>query len=123
MEERVIPTVQLGGRIWQVRIGHKVLQKFSALTRVGLDKVGALLNRYDMMMLLLWCIISEQDDTVKREELDDWMDALPIREWQGLIQQIGDGIAANFPDEETDGEETEADGAGSGEPDPTGADT
>lgn len=123
MEDRITPTVQLGGRLWQMRIGHKVLQKFSALTRVGMDQMGSLLGRYDMMILLLWCIISEQDAGVKREKLDDWLDGLSIREWQKLMGQIGESIAASFPEEEEDGEETEtAESAGS-EPDPTGAAT
>ena len=128
MEERVIPTVQLGGRMWQMRIGHKVLQKFSALTRVGMDSMGALLNRYDMTVLLLWCIISEQDPGVRRETLDDWLDELSIREWQKLMSQVGESIAASFPDDEETEEETgekvvTADGQvmTGGAPDPTGA--
>jgi len=120
MDEHVIPTIQLGGRIWQMRVGHKVLQKFSALTRVGMDGMGALLNRYDMMVLLLWCILSEQDPKLKRETLDGWLDELSVREWQATLRQIGDAIAASFPDEEAD--EAEA-GAAEGEPDPTGAAT
>lgn len=123
MEELIIPSVQLGGRMWQMRIGHKVMQKFSALTRVSMENWEQLFRRYDMSILLLWCIISTQDPTVKREQLDDWIDELSPKEWQRMMTQIIEGIKANFPDEETDGEETEADGAGSGEPDPTGADT
>ena len=123
MEERVTPTVQLGGRMWPMRIGHKVLQKFSAITRVGIDQMGTVLGRYDIMMLLLWCIISEQDRSVKREQMDDWIDALPIKEWQELMQQVGEGIAQSFPDEEDEeAEEDDAPAPGSG-PDPTGADT
>ena len=123
MEERVTPTVQLGGRMWPMRIGHKVLQKFSAITRVGIDQMGTVLGRYDIMMLLLWCIISEQDRSVKREQMDDWIDALPIKEWQKLMQQVGEGIAQSFPDEEDEeAEEDDAPAPGSG-PDPTGADT
>ncbi|MCR5136100.1 MAG: hypothetical protein K6C12_03245 [Oscillospiraceae bacterium] len=123
MEERVIPMVQLGGRMWPMRIGHKVLQKFSAITRVGVDQMGTILGRYDIMMLLLWCIISEQDRSVKREQMDDWIDALPIKEWQKLMQQVGEGIAQSFPDEEDEeAEEDDAPAPGSG-PDPTGADT
>ena len=77
MDEKILPTVQLGGRLWQVRIGHKVLQKFSALTRVGMEQMGAVINRYDMMILLLWCILSEQDPTLKRvRQLDKLVDEL-----------------------------------------------
>lgn len=123
MDEKILPTVQLGGRLWQVRIGHKVLQKFSALTRVGMEQMGAVINRYDMMILLLWCILSEQDPTLKRETLDNWLDELPIREWQKLLRQIGESIAASFPDEEDEEAGTEAGTAGAGEENPTGAAT
>lgn len=123
MDNRITPTVQLGGRLWQVRIGHKVLQKFSALTRVGMEQMGAVINRYDMMILLLWCILSEQDPTLKRETLDNWLDELPIREWQKLLRQIGESIAASFPDEEDEEDGTEAGTAGAGEENPTGAAT
>ena len=109
MDEKILPTVQLGGRLWQVRIGHKVLQKFSALTRVGMEQMGAVINRYDMMILLLWCI--------------HWLDELPIREWQKLLRQIGESIAASFPDEEDEEDGTEAGTAGAGEENPTGAAT
>ena len=119
MDKRIVPTVQLGGRMWQMRIGHKVLQKFSALTRVGMDQMGSLLGRYDMMMLLLWCIISEQDPGVKREKLDDWLDELSIREWQKLMNQIGESIAASFPDEEETEEDADGETAAGDEPDPT----
>lgn len=123
MDEKILPTVQLGGRLWQVRIGHKVLQKFSALTRVGMEQMGAVINRYDMMILLLWCILSEQDPTLKRETLDNWLDELPIREWQKLLRQIGESIAASFPDEEDEEDGTAAGTAGAGEENPTGAAT
>ena len=123
MNDNVIPAVQLGGRMWQLRIGHKVLQKFSALTRVGMDQMGALLGRYDMTALLLWCIMSEQDKTVTREQLDDWIDALTIREWQKLLRQVGDGIAESFPDEEEEEDAEPAGMAGEAEPGPTGAAT
>ena len=119
MDEKILPTVQLGGRLWQVRIGHKVLQKFSALTRVGMEQMGAVINRYDMMILLLWCIITVQDSSVTHETLDDWLDALPVLEWRDLLGRISEGIAASFPDED---EEAAAQG-GDGAPDPTGAAT
>ena len=120
MDNRITPTVQLGGRLWQVRIGHKVLQKFSALTRVGMEQMGAVINRYDMMILLLWCILSEQDPTLKRETLDNWLDELPIREWQKLLRQIGESIAASFPEAEELEEAADGQPAAGDEPDPTG---
>lgn len=120
MNEKTIPTVQLGGRLWQIRIGHKVLQKYSSLTRVGMEQMGALINRYDMMILLLWCILSEQDPALKRETLDKWLDELPIREWQRLLRQIGESIAASFPEEEEIEEDADGQPAAGDEPDPTG---
>ncbi len=121
MDEKIIPTVQLGGRLWQMRIGHKVLQKFSALTRVDMSRMGEILARYDMTTLLLWCIITDQDPTVKRETVDDWLNALPLNKLQKLMGQVSEGIAANFADEEDEEEEEENTPEGSGEPDPTGA--
>lgn len=119
MKEHVTPTIQLGGRMWELRIGHKALQKFSALTRVDIDHLGAIIGRYDMMILLLWCILTVQDPSVTHETLDDWLDTLPVLEWRDLLGRISEGIAASFPDED---EEAAAQG-GDSAPDPTGAAT
>lgn len=93
-QERQIPTVELGGRLWELRFGHKAMRLFCRTTKCNLSTFDQALDSYDNQTLLLWCIIQVQDPTVKRDELEDWLDALLLED---VFQLIQDAIAAAMP--------------------------
>ena len=93
-QEKQIPTVELGGRLWELRFGHKAMRLFCRTTKCNLSTFDQALDSYDNQTLLLWCIIQVQDPTVKRDELEDWLDALLLED---VFQLIQDAIAAAMP--------------------------
>lgn len=93
-QERQIPTVELGGRLWELRFGHKAMRLFCRTTKCNLSTFDQALDSYDNQTLLLWCIIQVQDPAVKRDALEDWLDELLLED---VFQLIQDAIAAAMP--------------------------
>ncbi len=92
--EKQIPTVELGGRLWELRFGHKAMRLFCGAVECSLSSFDLALDSYDNQTLLLWCILQVQDSSVTKEVLDDWLDALLLEDIFDLIQ---DAIAAAMP--------------------------
>ena len=92
--EHEIPTVELGGRLWELRFGHKAMRMFCRLAKCTLSGFDAALDSYDNQFVLLWCILQTQDPNLKREVLEDWLDALVLEDVFIIIQ---DAIAAAMP--------------------------
>ena len=107
--EPPVPTIELGGRVWFLKITHRVLERFSAITRCSLQDLATLVQRYDMMVLLLWLMMAETRPSLTREGLNGWLNDLPLQE---CVKTVGDAVTAalqySFPqaeeaaDEETD---------------------
>lgn len=93
-QEKQTPTVELGGRLWELRFGHKAMRMFCRAAKCSLSNFDAALDSYDNQILLLWCVVQAQDSTVKREDLDDWLDQLLLED---VFEMIQDAIAAAMP--------------------------
>lgn len=115
--EAITPTVQLGGRMWPLRMTHKVLMLFSSATRLSMDQLQYQVGRYDYMVLLLWLMCHAQDPQLKKEKFEGWLDDLGIKGVIPLLSQVGEAMQAAFPSEEeaeaedADSEDTEDDAA------------
>ena len=109
MGENLTPTVQLGGRMWPLRMTHRVLMLFSSATRLSMDQLQYQIGRYDYMVLLLWLMCQAQDPQLKKEKFEGWLDELGVKGVIPLLNQVGEAMQAAFPSEE----ETEAEEAGS----------
>ncbi len=88
------PTVELGGRLWELRFGHKAMRMFCRAAKCTLSDLEKALDTYDNEIALLWCIVSTQDPAVKREELEDWLDDMLLEDLFSLVQ---DCFAAALP--------------------------
>ena len=84
-DERIIPTVQLGGRVWFLKITHQVLERFSSIARCSLRDFDVTIERYDMMVLLLWLMMAEQQADLRRDTLEGWLQKMPIFESIDLV--------------------------------------
>lgn len=93
-QEKQIPTAELGGRLWALRFGHKAMRLFCRAAKCSLSSFDQALDTYDNQILLLWCILQVQDGSVKRDELDEWLDDLLLED---VFQLIQDAIAAAMP--------------------------
>ena len=108
-QEVITPTVQLGGRMWPLRMTHRVLMLFSSATRLSMDQLQYQIGRYDYMVLLLWLMCQAQDPQLKKEKFEGWLDELGVKGVIPLLSQVGEAMQAAFPSEE----ETEAEDADS----------
>ena len=118
MEERketLTPAIELGGRVWPLRLTHNVMMLFSSATRVPLDQLENQLVRYDFLVLLLWLMLHESDGQLKREKFNAWLEEIGVL---GVIKQVvaavTEAVKAAVPQDE--GTEQEAD-----DQDPTAA--
>lgn len=119
--EKTIPTIELGGRVWVLKVTHRVLERFSAITKAPLQQFDVMVQRYDMMVLLLWLMMCENRLDLTREGLNGWLNSLPVFDAMNLVSDaVARAVEYSFPRPETEDAE-DADGA---EPEnPTGADS
>ena len=118
--EKPVPTVELGGRFWFLKVTHRVLERFSAISRCPLQDFDTMLLRYDMMVLLLWLMMCESRPNLTREGLTGWLNAMPPFDAMQLVSNsVAQAVEYSFP-KPAEAPEGEADEAESG--DPTGAD-
>lgn len=93
-EEKQIPTVELGGRLWELRFGHKAMKLFCQKARVTLATFDRAMEYYDNQILMIWCAMWTQDKAVTQEQLDDWLDELTLED---VFRLGGDMVAAAMP--------------------------
>ena len=98
--EAITPTVQLGGRMWPLRMTHRVLMLFSSATKLSMDQLQYQVGRYDYMVLLLWLMCHAEDPQLKKEKFEGWLDDLGIKGVIPLLSSVGEAMQAAFPSEE-----------------------
>lgn len=113
--EMITPTVQLGGRMWPLKLTHRILMLFSSATKLSMDQMQYQIGRYDYMVLLLWLMCQAQDPQLKREKFEGWLDDLGVAGVVDLLPAVADAFQSAFPSE--DEAEDEAD-AGEDDEDP-----
>lgn len=119
--EKTVPTIELGGRTWFLKVNHRVLERFSAITKSPLQSFDVMVQRYDMMVLLLWLMMCETRADLTREGLTGWLNAMPVFDAMNLVSDaVAKAVEYSFPTpteqppEDADEEEPE---------NPTGADS
>lgn len=119
--EKPIPTIELGGRFWFLKVTHRVMERFSAISRCPLRDFDVMLERYDMMVLLLWLMMCETRPDLTREGLTGWLNVMAPRDAMNLVSDaVSDAVAYSFP---TKADESPDEGTDEVEPvDPTDAD-
>ena len=85
----------------ELRLGHKALKRYSALTQCTMADMEQDIQRYDRMSCLLWVMITEDqiahgEEMMTPEQLDDLLDAVPIAK---LTMACANAVAAAFADE------------------------
>ena len=82
-----------------LRLGHKALKRFSALTESALSDLQEVLDRYDNLTALIYVMLSEEDPELTPEKLDELLDQVPIKE---ISEKCAAAIQVAFPDEEAE---------------------
>lgn len=119
--EMPVPTIELGGRIWFLKITHRVMERFSAISRCPLRDFDVMLERYDMMVLLLWLMMCETRPDLTREGLTGWLNVMAPRDAMNLVSDaVSEAVEYSFPSK---ADESPNEGTDEVEPvDPTDAD-
>lgn len=95
-----------------LRLGHKALKRFSSMTGTSLSELESTVQRYDKLSTLVYVALSAEDPSLTPEQVDDLLDAIPIRE---VIAAASEAIEAAFADdapEEESGDPPQAAGIG-----------
>jgi len=79
-----------------LRLGHKALKRFSATTGTPLSELEATVQRYDKLSTLVYIALSEEDPSLTPDQVDDMLDAIPIRE---VIAAASKAVEAAFADD------------------------
>lgn len=96
--EKPIPTIELGGRVWFLKINHRVLERFSAISKCSMEAFLNVIERYDMMVLLLWLMMCETRQDLTRGGLTDWLNDMPVFEAMNLVTDaVSKAIECSFP--------------------------
>lgn len=90
----------------ELRLGHKALKRFSALTNCSMADMEQEIQHYDKMSCLIWVMVTEDqtahgEEMMTPEKLDDLLDAVPIPKLTNLCSKA---IQAAFVDEDAESE-------------------
>lgn len=87
-----------------LRLGHKALKRFSALTECSMTDMEAAVQRYDKVAVLAYVMLSEEDPELTPAKVDDLLDMVSIKT---ICEKCSEAIRAAFEDEDA---ETPGDG-------------
>ena len=103
----------------ELKLGHKALKRFSALTGCGLNDMEKEIQHYDKLSCLLYVMLAveaeEHGEELTPAQVDDLLEPVPI---QQLMELAGAAISVAFPADEEQEEQKESDppeAAGTGE--------
>lgn len=94
----------------ELRLGHKALKRFSALTGCSMQQMQDEIQCYDKMALMIYVMLSEDQPDLTPEAVDDLIDRAerrkinPLR-LKDLVVAVSSAIQAAFVDEDAKGPE------------------
>ena len=77
----------------ELRLGHKALKRFSALTGCAMTEMEQAMQSYDKMTALLYVMLSQEDPSLTPEAADDLLDAVPVCR---LLEAAARAVQASF---------------------------
>lgn len=90
----------------ELRLGHKALKRFSAITNCSMADMENEIQHYDKLSCLLWVMVTEDqanhgEEMMTPEQIDDLLDAVSITK---LSRLCFEAIQAAFKDEDAESE-------------------
>lgn len=82
-----------------LRLGHKALKRFSALTKCSMADMEQVMLQYDKVTCLVYVMLSEEDPELTPEQVDDLLDMVPIKT---IFEKCSEAIHAALGDEDTE---------------------
>lgn len=81
----------------ELRLGHKALKRFSAMTGCTMEGMEDALKDYGKMTTLAYVMLSQEDSSITPEQADDLLDRVPLHV---IVKKCSQAIAAAFTDPE-----------------------
>ena len=87
-------------RVYELRLTHKALRRFSARTKLGVSELEDAVERYDILSVLLWAMLADEIPGLTDERLDELIDAaidagrLDIVSLMATVAAVADGFGA-----------------------------
>lgn len=90
----------------ELRLGHKALKRFSALTECSMTDLEYEIQYYEKMTLLIWVMVTEEqiamgEEMMSQEQLDALLDKLPLYK---VTAAAANAIKAAFEDPDAESE-------------------
>ena len=79
-----------------LRLGHKALKRFSAMTECSMVEMEKAVQRYDKLATLIYIMLSEEDPSLTPEMVDDLLEQKSYKE---ITDACNAAIEAAFVDE------------------------
>ena len=95
----------------ELRLGHKALKRFSALTGCSMADMEQEIQHYDKLTCLLYVMLSQDDPSLTPEQVDDLCDHVRI---STLAKACSKAIEAAFADEDEEESKDPPQAAGTG---------
>lgn len=83
----------------ELRLGHKALKRFSALTGCAMTELDKVTAHYDKLSALIYVMLSEDDPDVTPETADELLDAAKL---SYIVNKASEAIEAAFGDEDAE---------------------
>lgn len=93
----------------ELRLGHKALKRFSALTGCSLKDMEDQIQNYDKMSAMLWIMVTEDqkeqgEEIMTPEVLDDLLDKHRVK-ISKILKVCSAALQAAFEDEDAESDE------------------
>ena len=96
----------------ELRLGHKAMKRFSALTGCSMVEIDEVTSHYDKLSALIYVMLSEDDPGLSPEAVDALLDKVKINY---IIEKCVEALQDAFGDEENaEGSDTPPKAAGTG---------
>lgn len=78
----------------ELKLGHKALKRFCAHTHLGVNEIGGVMQRYDMMALLIQIMLQCRYKDLTEAQIDDLLDPVSL---ETIMSKATEAIQAAFP--------------------------
>lgn len=83
----------------ELRLGHKALKRFSALTGCSMVEIDDVTSHYDKLSALMYVMLSEDDPGLTSDDVDNLLDKVKLGY---IIEKAGAAMNAAFDDEDAE---------------------
>jgi len=85
-------------RVYELRLTHKALRRFSARTKLSVSELEDAVERYDILSVLLWAMLADEIPGLTDERLDELIDETIDAGRLDIVSLNGRPVAAAVAD-------------------------